>query len=119
MNEAGCPFCDIIRFEAPATIVKLWPDAIAIVPLNPIVTGHLLVIPTTHVADLTTDPAVSAAAFQRAAEIAAPPCNVITSAGWQATQTVFHLHLHMIPRAENDGLALPWYSGRSRQELLQ
>jgi histidine triad (HIT) family protein len=36
------------------------------------------------------------------------PCNLITSKGREATQTVFHMHLHLVPRAENDGLLLPW-----------
>jgi histidine triad (HIT) family protein len=43
-----------------------------------------------------------------AAELATPPCNIITSAGSDATQTVFHLHLHVVPRRAGDGLALPW-----------
>ncbi len=36
------------------------------------------------------------------------PCNLITSAGREATQTVFHLHIHVVPRRDGDGLALPW-----------
>lgn len=44
----------------------------------------------------------------RAAEIAPHPSNLITSAGAEATQSVFHLHVHIVPRGENDGLALPW-----------
>lgn len=114
MTDQPCPFCEIIAGQAPATIVDRWDDAIAIVPLGPVVDGHLLVIPTVHVADFTSDPVVSAATMRRAAELMAGmgPCNLITSKGRPATQSVFHLHLHLVPRAANDGLALPWYSGK-------
>jgi histidine triad (HIT) family protein len=116
MTEQPCPFCKIIARRAPAEFVAAWDDAIAIVPLNPVVPGHTLVIPRDHVRDFATDPDVSAIAMYRAAELAQgpQPMNVITSRGKEATQSVFHLHLHLVPRAENDGLALPWYSGRRR-----
>lgn len=107
-----CVFCAIVSGDSPATVVRRWEDAIAIVPLGPVVDGHLLVIPTTHVVDALHDPAVTGATFRRAAEIAPHPCNLITNAGRVATQSVFHLHVHIVPRAEDDGLALPWYSGR-------
>ncbi|MFG2976265.1 HIT family protein [Streptomyces sp. NPDC048331] len=112
-----CPFCEIIAGRAPATIVRDWPDAIAIVPLNPVVDGHLLVIPKAHVVDFTEEAYVSAVTMLCAAELAedSGPMNLITSKGRAATQSVFHLHLHLVPRVENDGLALPWYSGRTRR----
>jgi histidine triad (HIT) family protein len=88
--------------------VATWDEAIAFVPLNPVTPGHLLVIPKRHVADVTENPTVSAAVMCAAAELATPPCNIITSAGREATQTVFHLHLHVVPRRAGDGLALPW-----------
>ena len=105
-----CAFCAILAGEAPATIVRSWPTAIAIKPLNPVTEGHTLVIPATHVRDATEDPEVSALAMAAAAEYAAGvgPCNVITSVGREATQTVFHLHIHVVPRRGGDGLALPW-----------
>ena len=114
--ETSCIFCEIVEERAPATIVERWNDAIAIVPLNPVVQGHLLVIPTKHVADFTTTPFVSAQAMFRASELVAGmgSYNLITSKGKPATQSVFHLHLHLVPRTEDDGLALPWYSGRRR-----
>ena len=105
-----CAFCAIVAGHAPAVIVRHWPDTIAIRPLAPVVAGHVLVIPHAHVADVGTDPAVSAAAMARAAELAAEldACNVITSRGAAATQTVYHLHLHVVPRQHGDGLPLPW-----------
>lgn len=109
---SDCIFCSIVRGEAPARVVQEWPDAMAIVPLSPVVDGHQLVIPKRHVVDAASDPETSAIAMLRAAEIAPWPSNIITSLGAEATQSVFHLHLHIVPRAENDGLALPWYSGK-------
>jgi histidine triad (HIT) family protein len=115
MND--CVFCDIVQGKAPATVLHEWDDAIAIVPLGPVVEGHTLVIPKRHVADAASDPETSAATMRRAAEIVPWPANIITSLGAEATQSVWHLHLHLVPRAENDGLALPWYSGkRSKQK---
>lgn len=113
---AACPFCNIIYNDAPATILERWDDAIAIEPLGPVVPGHVLVIPLVHVEDYLDNPEVTAATFRRAAEFGNKPSNLITSAGREATQSVRHLHVHIVPRAENDGLALPWYSGKSRAE---
>jgi histidine triad (HIT) family protein len=103
-----CPFCLITHGLAPAEIVQQWDDAIAIVPLNPVTPGHLLVIPRQHVPDALTVPEVAALTMQRAAELATGSCNLITSVGAEATQTVRHLHLHIVPRRAGDGLALPW-----------
>jgi histidine triad (HIT) family protein len=105
---ADCPFCSIVAGTSPATVVRHWHDAIAIVPLNPVTPGHVLVIPAEHVEDATVDPEVTAVVMRRSAELAEPPCNIITSAGAEATQSVAHLHVHIVPRRKGDGLALPW-----------
>ncbi len=118
MTDQTCPFCEINLGRAYAEFVHEWSDTIAIIPLNPVVDGHTLIIPKTHVADFATDPAISANTMRRAAQLMQwtnRPMNLITSRGREATQSVFHLHLHLVPRAENDGLALPWYSGRTRR----
>lgn len=107
-----CAFCQIVAGLIPATIVREWDDALAFVPLGPVVEGHTLVIPKQHVRDAAENPDVSAVTMRAASELAVPPFNVITSAGIEATQSVFHLHLHVVPRQVNDGLALPWYSGK-------
>ncbi|MBQ0827678.1 HIT family protein [Streptomyces tagetis] len=119
MPEEPCPFCEIVAGRAPATIVRAWPDALAIVPLNPVRAGHTLVIPREHVTDFLVDPDVSAATMRRASQFGgdypAGAMNLITSRGRAATQSVWHLHLHLLPRTEGDGLALPWYSGKERK----
>jgi len=107
-----CVFCEIVAGRAPATFVRQWADAVAIVPLNPVTDGHVLVIPRVHVQDASDHVYTTAQTMMRAASLATPPYNIITSAGREATQSVFHLHLHIVPRREDDGLALPWYSGR-------
>ena len=106
----GCRFCGIVAGQIPETIVHEWPDAIAIVPWAPVTPGHLVVIARAHVADVGVDPAVSAATVACAAELVAtlPSANMITSKGADATQTVFHLHIHVVPRRAGDALALPW-----------
>jgi len=119
VTDQPCPFCEINTGRAPATFVHEWSDAIAIVPLNPVVDGHTLVIPKTHVTDFVADPIVSAATMRRAAQLADEigPVNLITSRGREATQTVKHLHLHLVPRSKGDGLALPWGSGKQKSGI--
>lgn len=116
----GCVFCDIVAGRVPAEWVvppDRWPDAVAFSPLNPVTPGHVLVVPKVHVRDFAEDPEVYAATSLRAAELmrfTPRAMNVITSRGRAATQSVFHLHVHLVPREVNDGLALPWYSGKGR-----
>jgi histidine triad (HIT) family protein len=107
-----CPFCEIVAGRAPATIFDDWADAMVIAPRNPVTPGHRLVIPKAHVRDLAANPLVSAMVMERAAlhvlEWRVGDCNVITSRGAAATQSVTHLHLHIVPRVDGDGLHLPW-----------
>lgn len=112
----SCAFCDICERKATAHIVRDFPDAIIIVPLNPVTPGHVLVIPKTHVKDATEYPHVTGSAMTTAAIYAktAGPCNIITSVGKEATQSVFHLHIHVVPRKAGDGLPLPWTPQQGR-----
>jgi histidine triad (HIT) family protein len=112
--KPGCPFCDIIAGHAPATVVQEWDDVIAIAPRNPVVDGHTLVIPKSHVEDFAAAAHVASRTMSKASILAhrmGGPMNLITSKGPEATQSVFHLHVHLVPRAVDDGLALPWASG--------
>jgi histidine triad (HIT) family protein len=106
-----CVFCQIVAKETPARIVAEWSNALAFSPRSPVVSGHVLVIPKIHVMDFAEDPKISGDVMERAAQLARivnVPMNLITSWGVAATQTVFHLHLHLVPRKPGDGLLLPW-----------
>lgn len=110
-QPSTCAFCSIAAGQAPATVLREWDDALAIKPRGGVNDGHALIIPRVHVADAVEDPAVTGATMTRAAELAAKvgaDLNLITSVGPDATQTVYHLHIHIVPRAAGDGLPLPW-----------
>ena len=108
MND--CVFCEITAGKAPATIVEQTLATITIEPHNPVTLGHVLTIPRDHVTDAKHKPIVTAATMLAAANYARTigDCNLITSCGPAATQTVLHLHIHVVPRRPGDGLALPW-----------
>lgn len=109
-----CVFCAIAAGTEPATVVRDWPDAIAILPRGGVGTrgDHVLVIPRCHVADAIEDPAVTGLVSTRAAQLARQlgwqHVNFIDNAGVEASQTVFHLHKHLLRRRPGDGIALPW-----------
>lgn len=114
----SCPFCRIVAKAAPATIVREWDDALAFVPLDPVTAGHILIIPRRHVPDAAADRETTAAVGRRRAELAAETgyCNLITSIGEPATQSVFHYHEHIVPRRHGDGLPLPWTPQHAHRE---
>lgn len=108
----GCVFCDPDRL--PEHPLMSGEDGYGLFrvfePLNPVTPGHTLVVPCYHVEDATERPGVTAAAAFVAAEVAAEheAYNLITSGGEAATQTIRHLHWHVVPRRPGDGLHLPW-----------
>ena len=117
MQDPNCLFCKIAAGELPATIVREDERTIAFMDINPGTRGHMLVIPRAHAADLLeidgADLAACAAAAQELARLArerlgADGINVINSCGRVAWQTVFHFHLHVVPRYAGDPLRLPW-----------
>jgi histidine triad (HIT) family protein len=117
MNDQDCIFCKIVAGEIPATIVDEDERTIAFMDLNPATRGHALVIPRVHAPDLLSiepaELAATAAAAQRLVvrakeRLKADGVNVLNSCGAAAWQTVFHFHLHVIPRYQGDPLRLPW-----------
>lgn len=117
MNVANCPFCQRIE-RGEFDYEDRW--NVAFQPLNPVVTGHFLVVPRVHASHALESPPHAGSALRFAGYLAnqmgLAACNFITSAGAAATQTVFHLHVHVVPRREGDGLALPW-TGQQQREV--
>jgi histidine triad (HIT) family protein len=112
-----CVFCAIVAGTGPAHVIYEDDDAIAFMDINPATDGHALVVPRKHIRDLweiSEDEAsrVMAATVRVGARIrkALSPdgLNVMHATGAAAFQTVFHFHLHVIPRYFNDPLRLPW-----------
>lgn len=117
MANDDCIFCKIIAGEIPC--VKLYEDehTLAFMDINPANRGHALAIPKKHEPDLfeATDEtlavtAATAARVARAVKATVEPdgINLVQANGPGAAQSVFHLHLHVIPRFEGDDLKLNW-----------
>ena len=116
MAMTDCPFCARIsrgEFDTKRHGV------VSFEPLVPVTPGHRLVVPALHAADALAVPLVTGTVFEEAARLAAGlgcDVNLITSAGPAATQSVPHLHAHIVPRRPGDGLALPW-TGQQQREV--
>ena len=115
--DPDCEFCQIVWGERPARVVADAPDALAFFPLRPVCPGHTIVIPKTHVPDLWAASSLLSAGLMQAVirvghaiDTALRPdgLNLISSAGQAASQTVFHLHLHVVPRWAGDRLGSIW-----------
>lgn len=107
INIVNCVFCQRIQNGK----FKYSNDyAVAFNPLNPVTEGHMLIVPRIHIKDFTEDFYAAGKVMEFAGELyeRSNDINLITSKGPNATQTVYHMHIHIIPRWENDGLRLPW-----------
>jgi histidine triad (HIT) family protein len=111
-----CIFCAIASGEGPAEIVQEDEHAVAFMDINPWTRGHALVIPRAHSPNLYeigddelghTMAAVRRLAARMRDALGCDGINVLNSTGEAAWQTVFHFHVHVIPRYEDDPLRLP------------
>lgn len=117
MSEQDCIFCRIVAGELPAQIVDQDERTLAFMDISPATRGHALVIPRRHARDLLEIPAEELEATVLAAQrlaarmpdrLGAQGVNLLNSCGRAAWQTVFHFHIHVIPRYQGDPLRLPW-----------
>jgi histidine triad (HIT) family protein len=117
MADPDCLFCKIVAGEIPSTRVDEDDRTVAFMDINPATRGHLLVIPREHSTDLLEVPQHDLDAVLRMAQklakraterLGADGVNLLNSCGQAAWQTVFHFHVHVIPRYDTDPLRLPW-----------
>jgi histidine triad (HIT) family protein len=112
-----CLFCGIVAGDVPAQIVDSDEHTVAFMDINPATKGHALVVPRTHskdLMDISDDDLgrtmLGARRLARKIDAALEPdgFNLLNSCRPAAWQTVFHFHLHVIPRYDDDPLKLPW-----------
>ena len=117
-RSADCAFCAIARGEDQSVEVVCEGESwVAFFPPEPATPGHTLIIPRSHAPDLWSveppgaeDLMAAVAKVGRAIREAVVPegLNLITSSGAAAEQTVYHAHLHVVPRWETDGFGEIW-----------
>jgi histidine triad (HIT) family protein len=118
--DPDCLFCRIVAGEIPSARVDEDERTVAFMDINPATRGHLLVVPREHAVDLLEVPDADLEACARTAQrlarrvkerLGADGVNLLNSCGPAAWQTVFHFHVHVIPRYAGDPLRLPWVPG--------
>ncbi|MDE3721379.1 HIT domain-containing protein [Nocardiopsis sp. N85] len=116
-QDQGCPFCAIAQQRAPAREVLRTEDVVAFLPDVPAVLGHTLLIPRQHARDIwdvdvRLGQALTNATRQVVAAVSAATgtreLNIIQSNGAAAGQSVFHLHVHVVPRRHGDRMPHLW-----------
>jgi histidine triad (HIT) family protein len=126
-TDPNCLFCKIVAGEVPSTRVHEDERTIAFMDINPATRGHLLVVPREHAPDLLEIPDEDLEAVVRAARLLArrlterleaDGVNLLNSCGSVAWQTVFHFHVHVIPRYGGDPLQLPWHPAPGDREEI-
>src|SRR5262245_850205 len=127
MADPDCLFCRIVAGEIPSTRVDEDDRTVAFMDINPATRGHLLVVPREHSTDLHEIGADDLCACVRMAQklavrvrerLGADGVNLLNSCGQAAWQTVFHFHVHVIPRYAGDPLRLPWVPGPGDREEI-
>lgn len=116
-RDPDCIFCKILDGRLPSTVIDEDERTIAFMDINPATRGHALVIPRSHSQDLLAVDAEDLRAVTLTAQrlagrmherLGAEGVNLINSCGRLAWQTVFHFHVHVIPRYADDSMRLPW-----------
>lgn len=125
MKDCNCIFCKIANGEIPSTTLYEDEDFRVILDLGPATRGHALLLPKNHFANLfelddkTAQKAILVAkkmAGKMKDALGADGFNLVQNNGEAAGQTVFHFHMHLIPRYENDNAGILWEPGETTPE---
>ena len=125
---AECVFCRIVAKQIPASVVYEDDDTLVFMDLGQVNPGHVLVAAKAHAENIyALDDAQAACVFRTAAKVArslrdafSPQgLSVYQANGTAAGQTVFHFHMHLVPRYEGDGMNLTWPVKNPPREQLE
>lgn len=128
MKKEDCIFCKIANGEIPSKTLYEDDDFRVILDLGPATKGHALILPKEHYANLYELPDELAAKVMKLAKkmalrmtdkLGCDGFNLVQNNGEIAGQTVFHFHLHLIPRYEDDRQKIGWNPGSPSQEELE
>lgn len=128
MKDDNCIFCKIANGEIPSKTVYEDENFRAILDLSPAAKGHTLILPKNHYKNLFELPEETAAEVfavakklgtQLVDKLHSDGLNIIQNNGEVAGQTVFHFHMHLIPRYKDDGQKITWEQGEPSQEELE
>ena len=128
MKDDTCIFCKIANGEIPAKTIYEDDEFRAILDLGPATKGHALILPKNHYANLFELPEEDAKkviviaknlAAKMKKNLKCDGFNLMQNNGESAGQTVFHFHMHLIPRYVNDGQVIGWIPGQVESEELE
>jgi histidine triad (HIT) family protein len=128
MKDENCIFCKIANGEIPSATLYEDEDFRVILDLGPATKGHALILPKEHYGNLCELPGeITAKAFLLAKKIGTKMMdvlgcdgfNVVQNNGTAAGQTVFHFHIHLIPRYEGDNAGVTWTQGTLTDEVKE
>ena len=128
MRKDNCIFCKIINGEIPSHVLYEDEQFKVILDVNPATKGHALILPKEHYANLYELPEETAEDAMKLAQrmmrkmtekLDCDGFNIVQNNGEAAGQTVFHFHMHLIPRYKNDGEILKYIAGDPGQEELE
>ena len=132
MRDANCVFCKILNGEIPSAKLYEDEDFVIMLDIGPAAFGHALLIPKNHYANLFEMPEELLAKSVQLAKVwgekmvkafHADGLNLVQNNGTAAGQTVFHYHMHLIPRYQDDGVGELWTPGtlseEQREEILK